>query len=408
MNAQEYYLHMFCGINGDQDQFSGAGRIAIAALMSGYGLTGSTKRDLQARVAWQTTPGCLLGMKELREESYGMRQRPGLQFIAKLLDVKKAARTLNFTLNWNALENPGIPFKIDSYIWPGIARIYWMGRFMFARNVIPTEIMDILKARFDVDYDDSRNADHGNLYSHYVMQFFTENGFFVGRDLPEWKDGTVLPASRVEAEAGRLSRADLFLSLAMAMNCSENSVGFFATSASFPQRLVPQRSFRDLGTIFSTFAIGRPSADRGHRAPQCGSYYDTYTVGTPSVSYMTRSAMPNNPREIVPLLFCDPNMTPQQEAANSHSPWMGTGAVNTHLLSRNIATYVTAMLLFEYHLLMTGEALVPLTLLKSVREQEGWEEDLILAQAPSIYMLSSRNCTVHRLVQFNLERQNRV
>lgn len=407
MNAQEYYLHMFCGINGDHDQYSGAGRIAIAALMSGYGLTGSTKKDLQTRVNWETTPGCFLGMKELREDSYGVRSRPCLQFIIKLLDVKKAARTLNFTLNWGALENPAVSFRIDSPIWPMISRLYWMGRFMFARNVIPTEIMDLLKGRFETVYSTDRNSDLANLYSHHVMQFFVENGFFINKSLPQWRDGSLLPASEVEAQSGRQSRADLFTSLALSLNPSENSVGFFATSASFPFRIPERRSFRDLNSLFEIFDKGRPAGERGHRCPQMGSYYDTYTVGTPSLHYLSRSSMPTNPREIVPLLFCDTTMTPQEEAQNNHSPRMGN-EVNTQVLTRNMATYVTAMMLFEYHLLLTGQELIPLTTLKQARESEGWSEELILNQAASIYMLSSRNSTIHRLVKFNLERQNRV
>lgn len=404
MSIPEYYLHLFCGSNGDNDQYSGTGRIAIAALMSGYGLTGSTKRDLQARVGWETTPGCFLGMKELRADGWGVSNRPALKFTIQLLEVKKAARTLNFTLNWNVF-NADFPYHMRSYVWQVVARIYWLGRFMFGRNVIPEEIMALMKSKFNTGGPADETA---NLHNHYVMQFFTENGFFEG-NLPRYIDGTLLPASETEATHGRQSRENLFLSLAMGLNPAENSVGFFASAASFPLRVPPLTSFRNLAPLFAPFDLGRGAQDRQHRIPQGGAYYDTFTVGTPSTSTLgTPNRMPSSPRDVVPLFFCDPMMTPLEEATAHHSPRMGSGAVNTEVIGASWATYVTATLLYEFHLLLTGRELYPLALLKSIREERGLQEETLIGHAPSLSLLSYRNSTLHRIVKFNLDRQNRV
>lgn len=400
MNIPEYYLHMFCGVNGSHDDTTGAGRIAIAALMAGSGLTGSTKRDLQTRIGWETTPGCMLGTKEFTEESYGVRTRPHLKFLNKLMIVKKAARTLNFTLNWAAIEEE-TNFKITDPAWIAIARIYWLGRFMFGRNVIPETVMTTLRECFD-----TATSGVDNLRSHYIMQFFLENDFFAN-GVPTFLSGTFTPVSVEVAQTMRFDRHDVFLSLAVAMNASENTVGFYATSAAIPLLVEPGTSFRSLHPAFEIYDESRPQGDRSYRGPQRGSYYDQYTVGTPAVSNLARANPGSNPKDLVALLYCNRDMTPQEQAQHGHTPVMGY-ASNPEVYTNSIAGYVTTMMLFEYHLLLSGRELVPLSSLKQARERAGWDAEELLRVAPSLYTLNNRNSTIHHLIRFNLARQNLV
>jgi hypothetical protein len=397
---------MFAGINGDHDQYTGAGRIAIAALMSGYGLNASTKKDLQARINWVQTPGCFLGQKELKHDSWGIRHRPALGFLIDLVETRKANRTLNYTLNWATLNKEGRRLHITSEIWPVVARVYWLGYFMFGRNVIPQEILAEAKTRFSISSQQGEQM--SNLHNAYIMQFFYNEGFFVGQTIPsEWIEG-FMPASQVEVENTRLPREKIFLSLALAMNFSENTTGFFAACAAIPMVLTPGQSFGGVNDAFEAYDMARSSLERGHQMPMTSRWGSSYNLTSASMHVIDAapSRFPTSMREIVPLLLCDRSTTPQQEAANGYHP--SFGQFQPDLLDRNLNTYIAGTLLYEYHLLLTGREITPLQTLRDARERAGFTEENIVIAAQSMHPMAQRNCTVWRLVKFHLDRQNQV
>lgn len=409
MSIPEYYLHMFHGVNGDHDQYGGGGRIAIASLMAGYGLTATTKRDLQTRVGWEATPGCFLGQREISLDSYTLRNRPSLKFLMDLVEVKKSGRQLNYTINWHALTNEKYMFNLNSNLWPVIARIYWMGKLMFGRNVIPEHSLALLKSRYTNELiRDSRspNAESSNFHNPYLMQFFFDNRFF-DAGVPRYVEGSYLPANELEL-ATRLPWAKIMLSLMSSINPAENVPGFFGMCSYLPNVMAVGDSLGDMAERWNFLDASRTQPERGHNLPLTYRYGGYMTLGTPSVGCLTQPSnrFPNLPRDVVTLMFCRPDITPAEERQMGYRP--PYAGFNTEVIGKNPASYVTAALLYEYRLLLTGEELFPLDHLRQARATNEWAPEAIIDWASSMMPLSNRNCTVGRLVKFNLDRQNRV
>jgi len=406
MSIPEYYLHMFGSVNGDNDQYTGAGRIMIAALMGGYGLSTTTKKDLQVRVNWSQTPGCFLGQKLIADNAWSVRNNPTLKTILTLVEVRKASRVMSYTLNWNALLADDLDFRITSGIWGAIAKIYWMGRFLFGRNVIPEDILTSLKSNFN--YAIGPEDGLRNLYNAFVMQFFYDNGFFA-KPMPR---GTAIegymPASEIEITQTRIPRELIFLSLALSINYAENPTGFLAACAYIPCALTRGQSFNEMPNVMRRFDDARSRSERNYSMPFCsvnGSQFNLYNSSMHLIEGPD-SRWPRSMREIIPLLLCDTELTPQQEVANGYSP--SYARFNPQLLGKNMCSYVSGALLYEYHLLLTGREIVPLDVIKRVRVEKGWDEPMLSEAAQTMAPFAQRNCTTWRILEFHLARQNQV
>ena len=99
--------------------------------------------------------------------------------------------------------------------------------------------------------------------------------------------------------------------------------------------------------------------------------------------------------------------TPQQEAQSNYSQVRGT-SFNQEYLVGNIQTWLTAAVLWEYHLLLTGQPLFPLEALAAARQEKAWTPEYI--QEALIYLnpANTKNCSVAQIARFNLERQLQV
>lgn len=392
---QEYYLHLFCGTSGEYDQHTGAGRLAIATLMSGFGLTASNKKDLQGRVNWRVTPGCFLGQKELQPTDYYCRNFEEVIFAISLVPFRKVNRTMNYQLDWTIL-NGEWDFRVTSPIWINLSKIYWLGYFMFGRNVIPEFALAILRERFSAEVNNN-NDQKRQLNCHHIMQFMKNIG---------------LPLNRIQGEhifresQDDLSRRDIFASLALGMNWIENSAGFYTAGALIPS-VVPQGAImRDLRENFAPFLRSRPGRFHEQYFPLTQAYYYTFGLGTPSLPN-SPSRMPNDGKNILPLLFCDRTVSPQQEARNSYAQVRGEG-INLDLIGGNIYTWYNAAMLWEYHLLLNGEPLFPLELLTTIRNEKGWSPEYIVENLIYLNPVNTKNSSVPQIARFNLDRQLQV
>lgn len=394
---QEYYLHLLGGINGENDQYSGAGRIITAALMAGYGLNASNKKDLQNRINWQATPGCFLGQKEIDAGGWATRNNPELKFLTLLLAMRKVNRTMNYILDWSVIDNEQFSFDCCSSIWEAISKIYWSGYFLFGRNVIPVDVMGKLRRKFTTELPASQN-ERGSLNCHHLMQFFATNGFLT----------TPISAPndhlfRGEA-TGTIQRHFLFASLVSSINFQDNIPGFYAMAAMLPILMRRDQSFGDMTRPLEVFVKGRVGKAMGYAVPLTAGYYYPTGMGRPSIP--TGNSFPNTGREIIPLLFCRLDRTPQEEAASSYNQVFGQ--FNEEFVERNKYVYVTACMLYEFTLLLTGRELMPLARLKAIREGKNWSEEDLMAMAPGVGPMGGKNCTLYQIVHFNLERQNQV
>lgn len=393
---QEYYLHLLCGTNGEHDQSTGAGRLAIAALMSGFGLTASTKKDLQSRVGWSVTPGCFLGQKEIQEDGYWVRNYPETQFAVKLMKFRKVNRTMNYQLDWSVLDDANTDWSATSSIWINLAKIYWLGYFLFGRNVIPDFVMEKLVSRWTPEVSNNQTQ-RQILKSHFVMQFLKNIGINFRR--------LAVPHIFDDGRDG-LTRTQIFFSLAIAMNWSENAAGFFAAGAMIPELVPVGRSFDHFSDHVREYSDSRPGRFNGNYMPLTQQYYYTFGMGRPPIP-TTPGRMPTYGRDILPLLFCDNSRTPEQERSANYSQVRGE-RINTEYLSHNLQTWMIGAILWEYHLFLTGRELFPLTLLSQARVEKAWELEYILGSIVHLTPTNQKNCTVGQIIRFNLERQLQV
>lgn len=392
---QEYYLHALFGVNGEYDQSTSAGRIAIATLMSGFGLVASTKKDLQTRVGWRTTPGCFLGQKELSPDDHYCRNYEETKFAVALAPFRKVNRTMNYQLDWSIL-NGQWDFRATSPIWIVLAKIYWSGYFLFGRNVIPETALATMHERFNPDCE-ANNDKRAQLRNDFVMQFMKNINLPLHRITPQHLFS--------ESTADR-SRFDIFGSLVLGINFSENVPGFFAAGAMIPQIAPEGFVLRNIEERLGRFGETRAGKFRGNYMPLNKHYYYSFGIGSPALPN-TASRMPGEGRNIIPLLFCNTNRTPQQEAESNYSQVRGQG-FNTQYLVGNIQTWMTAALLWEYHLFLTGQPLFPLEALVAARTEKAWSEEQILNSLVYLNPANTKNCSVAQLIRFNLERQSQV
>lgn len=385
---KEYYLHLFGGVSGEMDMFTGAGRLITATLMSGYGLQATTKKDLQSRVGWEITPGCFLGQRELAPNN----RRIEIKFANLLVQYRKVSRVMNYQLDWSVL-NGEWDFHVTSAIWKPLAQIYWMGKFLFGRNVIPEDTLALLRQRFSPECSGS---DNGTLKNYFIMQFMKDIG---------------LPVSSIEEvnlfseSLDDLPRMLTFGSFIISMNETENSPGFFALSSIIPQIFQLGDPIQDSAPLFRTFAQGAVGSSIGRAIPLAQSYYSTYGMGRPGIP-TNPNRMPSHAREIIPLLFCRTDVTPARESVYNYTLIRGE-RFNTEYLT-NLYVYMTAALLWEYHLFMTGEELFPLSVLSEARATHEWTEEEILSRLVNLSPANTKNCSVTQIVRFNLLRQQQV
>lgn len=393
---QEYYLHMLFGINGEFDQTTGAGRLAIATLMSGYGLNASTKKDLQTRVGWHVTPGCFLGQKELSPTDYYCRNYEETRFAVSLVPFRKVNRTMNYQLDWSIVEGEW-DFKVTSPIWICLAKIYWAGYLMFGRNVIPERVLEILRSRFNPGLSD--NTEHRKiLNNHFVMQFLKN----IGVRLENIRHQHLFTGRHQD-----LSRKEIFFSLVTSINPNDNAPGFYAASAmlkDFPAGQV----MRENEEFFRPFLDSRVGRSRAHNFPLMQQYYYSYGLGAPTVPN-TESRMPSRGNEIIPLFFCNTELSPVQEAANRYAPVKAdAGCFNLHFAGYNIVSWLTAAVLWEYHLFLFGQALFPIGHLTAIREEKGWSQEGLLESLVYLTPANNKNSSVAQIARFHLERQLQV
>lgn len=393
---QEYYLHMFCGTNGEHDQSTGAGRIAIATLMAGFGLQASTKKDLQAHIEWRTTPGCFLGQREIADNDYYVRNYVESVFAVKLMKFRKVNRTMNYQLDWSVLDDNTLDFTSTSGAWINMAKIYWLGLFLFGRNVLPDFVIEKIRERWNPNAHENP-AQRQVLKSHFIMQFYKNIGLPIDR--------IQVPHAFTDREDD-FSRTQIFFSFAIAMNWSENAAGFFATGAMIKDLVPAGRTLGDIATHFAEYIESRPGRFAGNYMPLTQQYYYTFGIGRPQLP-STPGRMPTYGRDIIPLLFCDTTRTPQQEASSNYTQVRGNG-FNSEYLEYNLQTWMTGALLWEYYLMLTGRELFPLEHLRVARVTKEWEPDYILSSIVHLTPTNQKNCSVGQLIRFNLERQLQV
>ena len=393
---QEYYLHMFCGVNGENDFMSSAGRIAIGTLMAGYGLPASTKKDLQNRVQWETTPGCFLGQKEIRED-YNTRNNLELRFMTQLVDYKKVNRTINYCLDWSKLAGDW-DYSCTSEVWIAIAKMYWLGYFLFGRNVIPDAQMALLRERFSVHYHDQL-VRRKNLQSPFIMQFFQTCGFLT-TPISAPEDHLFKGVSFGEP----LSREKIFGSLAMAMNPQANAPGFFVAGSLLSRLAQPGQHYGNCAEIFSEWSSYRTGVALRHTLPLIQPYYYAYGIGTPRIPSGNGNI---SCRDTMALLFCQLDRSPSEEAATRYFQ-VHAGPVNWEIVGHNEASYITCCILYEYNLLLTGQEMFPLDRLHAIRVERDWSEESLRQFSFSMPPLETKNCTVREILRFHLLRQNQV
>lgn len=392
---QEYYLHLFFGVNGENDFSTGAGRVAIAALMSGYGLNATTKKDLQTRINWRTTPGCFLGQKEIHED-YNTRNNYELKFLANLVQYQKVNRSYNYILNWGVL-NEEWDYSCTSSVWIAIAKIYWSGYFLFGRNVIPDAQMGILRAKFTRQFHE-KTSERANLRSPFIMQFFSTCGFL---STPISAPGDHLFK---DTSGGELPRDEVFGSLLLSLNFSSNIPGFFFVAGLLPHIMARGDRYDKVQQNMIEWHNARPGRAANHLLPLNQQYYYSLGMGRPSIP---RQGQNISIRDTITLLFCRLDRTPQEEASTSYFQ-VHDGEVNWDIIAKCPHSYIAACMVYEYYLFGFGQEIFNLERLKAVRVDKGWEEDYLLTEAMSADPLSTKNCTVREIFRFHLERQNLV
>lgn len=391
---QEYYLHMLFGVNGEMDQTTGAGRIAIATLMSGYGLGASTKKDLQTRVGWAVTPGCFLGQKELSPTDYYCRNYEETRFAVALVPFRKVNRTMHYQLDWSIL-NGDWDFSATSTLWIVLAKIYWAGYLLFGRNVIPATALEVIRNRFTTGV--SGNSEQRKiLKNHFIMQFLKN----IGAPVHEISAPHIFQNSTDD-----LSRKDIFFSLVTAINGNDNTPGFYAASAMMNE-FRTGLPLRENTAFFHPYVDSRAGRCRTSSFPLMQQYYYSYGMGTPAIPN-TASRMPSRGNEIVPLFFCNTELTPAQEAENRYAPVRGTG-FNLQFAGYNYVSWLTAAVLWEYHLFLTGQPLFPIAELSAIRESQGWTDNVLMENLIYLSPSNNKNCSVAQIARFHLERQLQV
>lgn len=387
---KEYYLHLFGGVNGENDAYTGAGRLIIAALMAGYGLQASTKKDLQTRIGWQVTPGCFLGQKEVSIDRGGHSETI---LAASLLQCKKLNRMMNYQLDWTALDDE-LDYRVSSSVWVVMAKIYWLGKFLFGFNVIPQEVLNQLRQRFNPSCN---TAERGVLKSHFVMQFLKDIGIPVA---------TITNIHLFTESETDVSRFDLFLSFLVSLNSSENVPGFYALAAAIPHLIPVGTSFDQIDRYLQPLTQSQVGRALNRQLPLCGNYYSTLGLGRPNLPNSLRS-FPSEGRNIVPLLFANTELTPLQMSSYNYAMIRGEG-FNTEYLHSNVRTYMVSSLLWELHLFLTGEELFPLSALANARHNMDWSPEDIISSFGSLNPGNYKNNTIAQLIRFNLQRQEQV
>lgn len=393
---QEYYLHMFCGVNGELDQNSGTGRLAIAALMAGYGLNASTKKDLQSRVEWAVTPGCFLGQKEISPSDYYCRNYPETKFAIALVPFRKVNRTMNYQLDWTVLDAEDLDWKITSPVWLNLAKIYWLGYFLFGRNVLPETAIATMRAKFSPRCDDDQGR-RKNLKCHYLMQFLQNIGIQLN---------DVRPAHLFSNSQDPLPRHLIFGSLAVGMNWSENIPGYYAMGALVKDIVPAGTQFNQLTGPFAPFIDGQAGRTQNGLFPLTQPTYYPLAMGNPSIP-SSPSRVPTNGRDMMPLLWCNNQRSPQEEAATNYNQVRGT-EINSEYFSSNRQMWLTAALMWEYYMMMTGRPLFQMELLIQARQAQGWTPENLIESLIYLSPCNAKNSSVAQIVRFHLERQNQV
>lgn len=393
---QEYYLHMFCGINGELDQNSGAGRLAIATLMAGYGLNATTKKDLQSRVDWVVTPGCFLGQKEMAPTDYYCRNFPEVKFAVSLVPFRKVNRTMNYQLDWSVLDHEEWDWKITSPVWINLAKIYWLGYFLFGRNVLPETAIATMRAKFSPRCDDSQDK-RRNLKSPFVMQFLKNMG------LPLHD---VRPAHLFSNSQDDLARHLVFGSLTIGMNWSENIPGYYAMGAMVKDLVPAGTAFNQLTPHLAPFAEAQCGRFQNGLFPLLQPSYYPLAMGNPAIP-SSPSRVPTNGRDMMPLLWCNNQRSPQEEA-NTHYVQVRGGEINAEYFSSNRQMWLTAALMWEYYLMLTGRTLFQIELLVEARRAQNWTVDDLKESLIYLSPCNAKNSSVAQIVRFHLERQNQV
>ncbi len=244
----------------------------------------------------------------------------------------------------------------------------------------------------------SQNANQRQiLKSHFVMQFLKNIGINLDR----------IPVPHIFTDRNEdLTRTQIFFSLVIAMNWSENVAGFFASGAMIPELVPVGRSFDYFSDHVREYSDSRPGRFNGKYMPLTQQYYYTFGMGRPQIP-PTPGRMPTYGRDILPLLFCDNSRTPEQERSANYSQVRGE-RINTEYLSHNLQTWMVGALLWEYHLFLTGRELFPLTLLSEARAEKAWDLEYILASIVHLTPTNQKNCSVGQIIRFNLERQLQV
>lgn len=389
---QEYYLHLFGGNSGDADYYTGAGRVITAALMAGYGLSASTKKDLQLRVGWANTPGCFLSQRDAIITGWHNNSNKEVEFLGRLVDFKKVNRTFNYVLNWAEII-PQEPLPVNHALWSAVAKVYWVGYFLFGRNVIPEETLARLREKFSSIPSTVQNAPQGNLHAAYVMQFLQSTGFLTS---------PVQGSRYFQNGSDPLAREDIFMSLLLNMNFTDNSSGFFAMS-SLIGTLPEGQVLNDLTPLTDRWTNGRTGFAVNYSIPLASRNY-SYYLGRPSIN--NGNNLPSYARDLVPLIFANLNRTPAEERDTNYYQVKGA-ELNLNLMNRERGFVLFAML-YEFHLFLTGREFVPLASLKAARESAGWSDEQIKDVAMNFHPMTNLRCTLWRIFEFHLLRQNQV
>jgi hypothetical protein len=392
---QEYYLHLFCGVNGEHDQSTGAGRLAIAALMAGYGLNATTKKDLQSRVEWEVTPGCFLGQKEVNPTDYYCRNYPETKFAACLVPFRKVNRTMNYQLDWAVIDGEW-DWKITSPVWLNLAKIYWLGYFLFGRNVLPDTVIESLRTKFRPQCENSDDR-RRNLHCAYFMQFLKNIGISC--------EG-VQHRHLFSDSLDDLPREQVFGSLVVGMNWAENVTGFYAMAAMMGDLVPTGVVLRNMDQYFGRYVSGFSGRAAHNAFPILQPHYYQLGLATPSIP-SSPSRMPSSGREVIPLLWCNNQRTPAEEAAVNYHQVRGT-TLNTEYFSANRQVWMTGAVMWEYYMLLTGRPLFPLEVLTRAREGQGWTRESILEVLMYLSPCNMKNSSVAQIVRFNLDRQSQV
>lgn len=392
---QEYYLHMFCGVNGQNDGYTGAGRLAVAALMAGYGLNASTKKDLQTRVGWTATPGCFLGQQEIPLTDYAVRRHDETKFALSLVPFRKVNRVMNYQLDWSVLDGEW-DFRVTSPIWLNLAKIYWLGYFLFGRNVLPDYAIEKIRTRFSPECENN-DLRRENLKCHYLMQFFKN------LDLPV---GAIRPVHLFSNSMEDLPREKVFASFALAINWYESSAGFFSLASLIPEYMRSGQLFNDMGSVFRDYVPSIVGRGTGQGIPLSQPYWSPFGMGAPSIP-SSPSRLPTYCRDLIPLLFCNNERTPTEEAASGYRQVRGE-RINLEYIRSNRFAWITGALLWEHYLLLTGRELFPLAELSVAREGQGWTDEMLMETVTYLSPCNLKNMTSGQLIRFHLERQRQV